>query len=104
MYSFYAKSCSPYKVFSRNVRNSELFHASREKSRKTEGVFLVGSRGLRGEIEISPGSLFQGIMGISISRKQKKQTAHLLFVRVCWYDNEKGAARIRRPGGKEQRQ
>ena len=43
-------------------------------------------------------------MGISISRKQKKQTAHLLFVRVCWYDNEKGAARIRRPGGKEQQQ
>ena len=36
------------------VRNFELLQISREKSRKTEAVFLVGSRGLRGEIEIPP--------------------------------------------------
>ena len=39
-----------------SVGNFELYQASREKSRKTEAVFLVGSRGLRGEIEIPPGS------------------------------------------------
>ena len=38
-----------------SVGNFELYQASREKSRKTEGVFLVGSRG-PGEIEIPPDS------------------------------------------------
>ena len=37
-----------------SVGNFERYQASREKSRKTEAVFLVGSRGLRGEIEIPP--------------------------------------------------
>ncbi len=34
----------PYKSFLNSVRNFELLQVSREKSRKTEGVFLVGSR------------------------------------------------------------
>ena len=34
---------APYEAFSKNVRNSEMLQVSREKSRKTEGVFLVGS-------------------------------------------------------------
>ena len=34
----------PYKSFANSVRNSELLQVTREKSRKTEGVFLVGSR------------------------------------------------------------
>ena len=38
----------------------ELLQTTREKSRKTEAVFLVGSRGLRGEIEIPPGSFSFG--------------------------------------------
>ena len=32
------------------------FQLSRERSKKTEAVFLVGSRGSGGEIEIPPGS------------------------------------------------
>ena len=34
----------PYKSFLNSVRNFELLQVSREKSRKTEGVFLAGSR------------------------------------------------------------
>ena len=34
----------PYKSFLNSVRNFELLQVSREKSRKTEAVFLVGSR------------------------------------------------------------
>ena len=34
----------PYKTFWESIRNFELPQASREKSRKTEAVFLVGSR------------------------------------------------------------
>ena len=34
----------------------ELYQASRERFKKTEAVFLGASRGLRGEIEIPPGS------------------------------------------------
>ena len=30
---------APYEAFSKNVRNSEMLQVSREKSRKTEGVF-----------------------------------------------------------------
>ena len=44
----------PYNAYRHCIKNSELFQISREKSRKTEAVFLVGSRGLRGEIEIPP--------------------------------------------------
>ena len=49
-------SIDPYNAYRRCIKNSELHQASREKSRKTEGVFLVGSRGAGGEIEIPPGS------------------------------------------------
>ena len=35
---------NPYKSFSNSVRNSELLQISRERSKKTEAVFLVGSR------------------------------------------------------------
>ena len=45
----------PYNAFKNRVGIFELFLVSREKSKKTEAVFLVGSRGLRGEIEIPPG-------------------------------------------------
>ena len=50
----------PYESFSNSVGNSELFQITREKTRKTEAVFLVGSRELRGEIEIPPGSFSFG--------------------------------------------
>ena len=39
----------PYNAYRRCIKNSELHQASREKSRKTEGVFLVGSRGAGGK-------------------------------------------------------
>ena len=48
-------SIDPYNAYRHCIKNSELHQASREKSRKTEGVFLVGSRG-PGEIEIPPDS------------------------------------------------
>ena len=38
----------PYKCCTHCVGNFEQFQASREKSRKTEAVFLAASRGLRG--------------------------------------------------------
>ena len=38
------------------VGNFELHQISRERSKKTEAVFLGALRGLRGEIEIPPGS------------------------------------------------
>ena len=51
------ESSAPYRMrWTYSVRISELPQASREKSRKTKGGFLVASRGLRGEIEIPPGS------------------------------------------------
>ena len=34
----------PYEACTHSVRSFELLHISREKSRKTEAVFLVGSR------------------------------------------------------------
>jgi len=34
----------PYEACTHGVRSFELLHISREKSRKTEAVFLVGSR------------------------------------------------------------
>ncbi len=40
---------TPTKLFSRNVGNFELLQISREKSRKTEGVFPVASRGSGGK-------------------------------------------------------
>ena len=45
----YGASCrvdvgiDPYEACTHGVRSFELLHISREKSRKTEGVFLVGS-------------------------------------------------------------
>ena len=49
----------PYKPFLGSVGNFELLQITRERSKKTEEVFLVGSRGLRGEIEIPPGLKLQ---------------------------------------------
>jgi hypothetical protein len=46
----YGASCrvdvgiDPYEACTHGVRSFELLHISREKSRKTEAVFLVGSR------------------------------------------------------------
>mgnify|MGYP003179063173 CR=1 FL=1 len=45
-----------YETFSRNVRKFELFLVSRERSKKTEAVFLVGSRGSGGKSKSPPGS------------------------------------------------
>ena len=42
----------PYEAYKYSARRFELFQISRERSKKTEAVFLVGSRGLRREIEI----------------------------------------------------
>lgn len=50
---------------------STPFLLSREKSRKTEAVFLVGSRELRGEIEIPPGLVF--FLQLFLLEKQKKK-------------------------------
>lgn len=66
------ESSAPYRMrWTYSVRISELPQASREKSRKTEAVFLVGSRGLRGEIEIPPGIVF--FLQLFLSEKQKKK-------------------------------
>ena len=46
----------PYEAYKYSARRFELFQISRERSKKTEAVFLVGSRGLRGKIEIPPGA------------------------------------------------
>lgn len=51
---------STYKAHKNSVGNFELLQVSRERSKKTEAVFLVGSRGLRREIEIPPGSFSFG--------------------------------------------
>ena len=45
----------PYEAYKYSARRFELFQISRERSKKTEAVFVVGSRGLRGKIEIPPG-------------------------------------------------
>ena len=50
-------SIDPYNAYRRCIKNSELHQASREKSRKTEGVFLVGSRGAGGN-QNPPGLVF----------------------------------------------
>ena len=42
----------PYNAYRRCIRNSELLQVPREKSRKTEGVFLVALRDSVGKIEI----------------------------------------------------
>ena len=47
----------PYKAFSRNVRNFGLLQSSRERSRKTEAVFLVALRRPGGKSK-SPGLVF----------------------------------------------
>lgn len=50
------ESSAPYRMrWTYSVRISELPQASRERARKTKGVLLVASRGLRGKIEIPPG-------------------------------------------------
>ena len=46
----------PYEAYKYSARRFELLQISRERSTKTEAVFVVGSRGLRGKIEIPPGS------------------------------------------------
>ena len=48
----------PYKCCTHCVGNFEQFQASREKSRKTEAVFLAASRGLRGGKLRSPPARF----------------------------------------------
>ena len=60
-----------------------MLHVSREKSRKTEGVFLVASRGFRGEIEIPPGS-FSFCHFFFWRSKRKSDTAAADF-RKCSY-------------------
>ena len=50
----------PYEAYKYSARRFELFQISRERSKKTEAVFLAGSRGLRREIEILPGSFSFG--------------------------------------------
>jgi hypothetical protein len=47
----------PYKAFSRNVRIFGLLQSSREKSKKTEAVFLVALRRPGGKSK-SPGLVF----------------------------------------------
>ena len=59
----YGASCrvdvgiDPYEACTHGVRSFELLHISREKSRKTEAVFLVGSRESEGKSK-SPQALF----------------------------------------------
>ena len=50
----------PYNAYRHCIKNSELFQISREKSRKTEGVFPVGSRRSGGKSKSSPGSFSFG--------------------------------------------
>ena len=70
---------APYEAFSKNVRNSEMLQVSREKSRKTEGVFLVASRGLRGKIEI-PRARFLFVT-FSFGEAKEKVRPHLQICR-----------------------
>ena len=48
----------PYKAFSRNVRNFGLLQSSRERSKKTEEVFLVSSRESEGKSKSPPNRKF----------------------------------------------
>ena len=60
----------PYKSFLNSVRNFELLQILREKSRKTEGVFLVGSRKSGGKRNPS-GLVF--FLQLFLLEKQKKK-------------------------------
>ncbi len=66
-----------------DVRNFGLLQISREKSRKTEEVFLVGSRGLRGEIEIPPGSF--SFASVFFWRSKRKCWTAVANSRKCSY-------------------
>ena len=50
----------PYNAFKNRVGIFELFLVSRERSKKTEAVFLVALKGVPGKIKISPGSFSFG--------------------------------------------
>ncbi len=50
------RTSSPSKGSPGTVQIAELLQASRERSKKTEAVFLVALKGAPGEIEIPPGS------------------------------------------------
>ena len=62
-----------------SVGNFELYQASREKSRKTEAVFLVGSRGFRGEIEIPPVLKLQTSEAFSFGEAKENAERQLLI-------------------------
>ena len=62
---------APYEAFSKNVRNSEMLQVSREKSRKTEGVFSGRFKGAPGENRNPPGLVF--FLSLFLLEKQKKK-------------------------------
>ena len=78
------ESSAPYRMrWTYSVRISELPQASREKSRKTKGVFLVASRGLRGEIEI-PRARFL-IATFAFGEAKEKAVPQLLLSNIGSY-------------------
>ena len=60
----------PYNAYRHCIKNSELFQFSRKKSRKTEAVFLVASRGPGGNRN-PPGLVF--FLSLFLLEKQKKK-------------------------------
>ena len=75
----------PYNAYKNNIRNSELFQISREKSKKTEAVFLVALKEVRGEIEIPPGS-FSFCHFFFWRSKRKSETAVANFKKHSYID------------------
>ena len=77
----YGASCrvdvgiDPYEACTHGVRSFELLHISREKSRKTEAVFLVGSRESEGKSK-SPQALFL-LPAFSFGEAKENAVPHL---------------------------
>ena len=69
---------NPYKSFSNSVRNSELLQISRERSKKTEAVFLVALRGSGGKSK-SPRARFLFVT-FSFGEAKEKVRPH---PRIC---------------------
>ena len=71
----------PYNAYRRCIKNSELLQVPREKSRKTEGVFLVGSRGAGGKSK-SPRLVFFSQSFLLEKQKKMLDSSRRFLIRV----------------------
>ena len=61
----------PYNAYKNSVRNFELLQISRERSKKTEAVFLGAFKGAPGRNRNPPGLVF--FLSLFLLEKQKKK-------------------------------